>query len=411
MALIVQKYGGSSVATPELMRGVAARIVKNRDQGHDLVVVVSAPGDTTDDLISLARQITDEPDEREMDVLLATGEQQSIALLAIAIKALGHDAISFTGPQVGIITDDVHGRARIVKIGDEKIRKAIRLGKIVIVAGFQGQTEEEDITTLGRGGSDLTAVALASSLGAEVCEFYKDVDGVYTANPRLVRDARKLESISYDEMLEMSSLGAQVLNSRSVEFAKNNRVKVHVRSTFHDHPGTLITEEGNAMEKLLISGVTYNKDEAKLTVLGIKDKPGIAAVIFKALAAHFLNVDMIIQDTSEEGVTNLSFTVAKGDLKKAQQALESVARELGAVGVQVDEKIAKVSAVGVGMRSYSGVAAQMFEALAARGINIQMISTSEIKISCVVAESDTEEAVRAIHEKFKLGAAPVHEQA
>jgi aspartate kinase len=391
------------VATPELMKSVASRVARSRAAGNQLVIVVSAPGDTTDDLIELAREITDSPDEREMDVLLATGEQQSIALLAIALKALGNDAISFTGPQVGIITDDVHGKARIVKVGNSKIRSALKLGKIVIVAGFQGQTEDEEITTLGRGGSDLTAVALAAALEADVCEFYKDVDGVFTANPRMVPDARKLERITYDEMLEMSSLGAQVLNARSVEFAKKNSVKIHVRSSFHDRPGTIITEEAGEMEKVMVSGVTYNKDEAKLTLLGVKDQPGIAARIFKALAVKELNVDMIIQDTSEDGITNISFTVPKGDLKKARAVLEEVSKEMGASGILADEKISKVSAIGVGMRTHSGVAAQMFEALAGAGINIHMISTSEIKISCVIDEADTEKAVRAIHDKFKLG--------
>jgi aspartate kinase len=405
VALIVHKYGGSSVATPAHMKSVAERIVRNRKEGHDLVVVVSAPGDTTDELIELARQITEHPDEREMDVLLATGEQQSIALLAIAIKDLGFDAISFTGPQVGIITDEFHGKARIVKVGDEKIHKALKLGKIVIVAGFQGQTAEDDITTLGRGGSDLTAVALAAALGADLCEFYKDVDGVYTANPRLVADARKIDALSYEEMLEMASAGAQVLNARSVEFAKKNKVRIHVRSSFHDKPGTFIQEETAVMEDALISGVTYSKDDCKLSVLGIKDKPGIAAAIFRPLAAAELNVDMIVQDVSEAGINNLSFTVAKGDLKKAKETLEKVAKELQASGVQVDEGIAKVSVVGVGMRSHSGVAAQMFEALALNNINIEMISTSEIKISVVIPEKDVEAAVRAIHGQFKLGAA------
>jgi aspartate kinase len=403
VALIVQKYGGSSVADAERMKAVAARIVKGRARGDDMVVVVSAPGDTTDDLIAMARQITDSPDEREMDVLLATGEQQSIALLAIAIKALGFDAISFTGPQVGIITDEAYGKARIVKIGDEKIRKALRLGKTVIVAGFQGQTEDEDITTLGRGGSDLTAVALAAALKADLCEFYKDVDGVFTANPRLVKDARKLDRISYDEMLEMSSLGAQVLNSRSVEFAKKNNVKIHVRSSFHDGPGTLITEEASGMEKLLVSGVTYSKDEAKLTVRGIKDQPGIAARIFDSLGQAGLNVDMIIQNVSHDGSTDLSFTVGTGELKKAKETLERIAQELGAGAVLADDKIGKVSVVGVGMRSHSGVAARMFKALAEEGVNILMISTSEIKISVVIAETEVEKAVQAIHRTFKLG--------
>jgi aspartate kinase len=404
LPLVVHKYGGSSVATPEHMKNVAKRVTRIRQQGNDVVVVVSAPGDTTDDLIALARQITNEPDEREMDMLLATGEQQSIALLAIAIKDLGCDAISFTGPQVGIITDEVYGKARIVKVGDEKIRKALKLGKIVIVAGFQGQTESEEITTLGRGGSDLTAVALAAALNADVCEFYKDVDGVFTANPRMVPDAKKLEAISYEEMLEMASSGAQVLNSRSVEFAKKNGVKIHVRSSFHDGPGTLIIGEVKGMEDVLVSGVTYNKDEAKLTLLGVKDKPGIAATVFRALADAEVNVDMIIQDVSEQGVNNMSFTVAKTDLKKAQDTLRKVSEQLAAGGISTDESIAKISVVGVGMRSHSGVAAQMFEALAKANINIQMISTSEIKISCVILEQDTERAVRALHEQFKLGA-------
>ena len=403
MALIVHKYGGSSVATPAHMKKVAERIVRSRKDGHELVVVVSAPGDTTDELIDLAHQITEHPDEREMDVLLATGEQQSIALLAIAIKDLGFDAISFTGPQVGIITDEFHGKARIVKVGDEKIHKALKLGKIVIVAGFQGQTTDDDITTLGRGGSDLTAVALAAALNADLCEFYKDVDGVYTANPRLVPDASKIEALSYEEMLEMASAGAQVLNARSVEFAKKNKVRIHVRSSFHDKPGTYIQEETAVMEDALISGVTYTKDDCKLSVLGIKDKPGIAAAIFRPLAAAELNVDMIVQDVSEAGINNLSFTVGKSDLAQAKAVLEKVAKELQASGVQVDEGIAKVRVVGVGMRSHSGVAAQMFDALAQNGINIEMISTSEIKISVVIPEKDVDAAVRAIHAQFKLG--------
>ena len=405
MALIVHKYGGSSVATPAHMKSVAERIVRARKEGHDLVVVVSAPGDTTDELIALARQITDSPDEREMDVLLATGEQQSIALLAIAIKDLGCDAISFTGPQVGIITDEFHGKARIVRVGDEKIHKALKLGKIVIVAGFQGQTADEDITTLGRGGSDLTAVALASALSADLCEFFKDVDGVFTANPRMVPTARKIAALSYEEMLEMASAGAQVLNARSVEFAKKNRVRIHVRSSLHDGQGTYIQEETAVMEDALISGVTYSKDDCKLTVLGIKDKPGIAAAIFRPLAAAELNVDMIVQDVSEAGINNLSFTVGKSDLRKAREVLEKVAAELQASGIHVDEAVAKVSVVGVGMRSHSGVAAQMFDALARNNVNIDMISTSEIKISVVIPEKDVETAVRAIHDQFKLGSA------
>lgn len=405
MALIVQKYGGSSVADAAKMNAVAERVARGHIKGNDMVVVVSAPGDTTDVLIEMAKRITAHPDEREMDVLLATGEQQSIALLAIALKALGHDAISFTGPQVGIITDEAFGRARIVKIGDSKIRMALKLGKIVIVAGFQGQTEDDEITTLGRGGSDLTAVALAAALKADLCEFCKDVDGVYTANPRVVPDARMLKALSYDEMLEMSSLGAQVLNARSVEFAKKNGVKIHVRSTFHERPGTII-QESNMMEQLLVSGVTYNKGEAKLTVRGIKDQPGIAARIFDALAVAELNIDMIIQNVSRDGSTDLSFTVSQSDLPRARAVLETAASSMGAGEVLADDSIGKVSVVGIGMRSHSGVANRMFGALAAAGINIMMISTSEIKISVVIAEADVENAVRAVHKAFKLGEVP-----
>jgi aspartate kinase len=405
LALIVQKYGGSSVADAAKMNAVAERVARGHIKGNDMVVVVSAPGDTTDVLIEMAKRITAHPDEREMDVLLATGEQQSIALLAIALKALGHDAISFTGPQVGIITDEAFGRARIVKIGDSKIRMALKLGKIVIVAGFQGQTEDDEITTLGRGGSDLTAVALAAALKADLCEFCKDVDGVYTANPRVVPDARMLKALSYDEMLEMSSLGAQVLNARSVEFAKKNGVKIHVRSTFHERPGTII-QESNMMEQLLVSGVTYNKGEAKLTVRGIKDQPGIAARIFDALAVAELNIDMIIQNVSRDGSTDLSFTVSQSDLPRARAVLETAASSMGAGEVLADDSIGKVSVVGIGMRSHSGVANRMFGALAAAGINIMMISTSEIKISVVIAEADVENAVRAVHKAFKLGEVP-----
>jgi aspartate kinase len=402
LALVVHKYGGATVATPEKMKSVAERIVSTRKEGNDVVVVVSAPGDTTDDLIALAQRITEYPDEREMDVLLATGEQQSIALLAIAIKALGFDAISFTGPQVGIITDEFHGKARIVKVGDEKIHKALKLGKIVIVAGFQGQTNEEDITTLGRGGSDLTAVALAAALKADLCEFYKDVDGVFTANPRVVPEAKMLKNISYDEMLEMAAAGSQVLQARSVEFAKKNNVKIHVRSCFHSGNGTLITEEVKEMENYVVSGVTSTKDEAKLTILGIKDQPGIAVKIFKPLAMAGLNVDMIVQDVSEQGITNLSFTVPKSELKKSREVLGNVCEELKAEGIHVNESIAKISVVGVGMRSHSGVASKMFEAFSKSDINILMISTSEIKISCVINESEAEKAVKALHTAFEL---------
>jgi aspartate kinase len=410
MALIVQKFGGSSVADASKMLQVARRVAKNREAGNDVVVVVSAPGDTTDDLIAMANQITDEPDGREMDVLLATGEQQASALLAIALKSLDCDAISFTGPQVGIVTDDVHTKARIVKVGDSKIRSALKLGKVVIVAGFQGVNKDQEITTLGRGGSDLTAVAIAAALHADVCEFYKDVDGVFTANPNIVKNARKLDAISYDEMLEMASAGAQVLNARSVEFAKNFGIKIHVRPTFNEKEGTIVMQETKAMEKVVISGVTYNKDEAKVTVRGVPDRPGVASILFSKLANVGLNVDMIIQNIGEKGHSDVSFTVNRSELKKTMKVVTEAAKTLKPAGVISDEKIAKVSVVGVGMKSHSGVAAKMFQALAEKEVNILMISTSEIKISVVINEKDVAKAVNAIHEKFKLGKKAANER-
>ncbi|MFH1824273.1 MAG: aspartate kinase [Candidatus Firestonebacteria bacterium] len=402
MGIIVQKYGGSSMATPELIKNVAKRIIKAKENGNQVVVVVSAPGDETDDLISLAREITDSPDDREMDVLLATGEQKSMALLAMAIKSLGYDAISFTGPQVGIVTDDVHGKARIVKVGDEKIKKALNLDKIVIVAGFQGEDVDEDITTLGRGSSDLTAVALANALEAQICELYKDVDGIFTTNPKIVSEAKLIKKISYEEMLEMASAGAQVVNARCVEYAQRYNVPIRVSSSFNDNLGTLITKEAKEMEKLFVSGVTYNKDEAKVTVLGVPDKPGMAAAIFRSIADESVNVDMIVQDVSEEGITNISFTVMKEDLKKALNAVERIKDKVGVKNVVTDENIAKVSVVGIGMKSHPGVAAMMFESLSSSNINIEMISTSEIKISCVINKKDTENAVKILHKKFNL---------
>jgi aspartate kinase len=402
--LIVQKYGGTSVAGADEIKNVAKRIIETKRKGSDVVVVVSAPGDTTDDLIGFAKKITDTPTERELDMLLATGEQQSIALVAMAINSLGADAISFTGHQIGIITDNVYTKARIKQIKNkDKILKELKNGKIVIVAGFQGMSTEEDITTLGRGGSDLTAVALAHALKADMCELYKDVDGIFTTNPRIVPEARLLPKISYDEMLEIASLGAQVVNARSIEYAKKYKVPLRVRSSFNYNEGTLITEmEEKNMEKLVISGVTYDKDQAKITVLWVPDTPGIAAKIFKTIADVNVNVDMIIQDISEGGITNISFTVAKSSLKKALTAVEKKAKELNATGVVADDKIAKISIVGVGMINHPGVAAMMFEAMAEKGINIQMISTSEIKISCIINEKDTEKAVAVIHKKFNL---------
>ncbi len=403
MALVVQKFGGTSVADAQRIKNIAQRVTSIRAQGHEVVVVVSAPGDTTDELIKMAYKVTNTPDERELDVLLATGEQMSIALVTMALKFLGCDAISFTGSQVGIITDNVHTRARILSVSDEKIRRELAKGKVVVVAGFQGININEDITTLGRGGSDTTAVALAAALDADMCEIYTDVDGVYTADPRIVPGAHKLRTISYDAMLEYASLGAKVLNLRAVEFAKNYKVPVHVRSSFNEEEGTIVTEEGGNMEKPVINGVAHDKDEAKITILGVPDRPGIATRIFQAIADADINVDMIVQNVSVAGITDLSFTVTRSDFAKTLGIVEKVAQEIGAKGIISDKGIAKVSIVGVGMRSHPGVAAKMFSALADRGINIQMISTSEIKISCIIEEKYAEEAVRAIHEKFDLG--------
>jgi len=322
--------------------------------------------------------------------------------LAIALKSLGCDAISFTGPQVGIVTDSAHGKARIVKVGDSTLRKALNEGKVVIVAGFQGENKEHEITTLGRGGSDLTAVAIAAALKADVCEFYKDVDGVFTANPGIVKNARKLSAISYDEMLEMASAGAQVLNARSVEFAKNFDIKIHVRPTFNEKEGTIVMHETKAMEKVVISGVTYNKNEAKITVRGVPDRPGVASILFSKLGTAGVNVDMIIQNIGEKGHSDVSFTVDKSEFKKAMKVVTEAAKTLKPAGVIADEDIAKVSVVGVGMRSHSGVAAGMFKALAEEGVNIEMISTSEIKISVIIDQKDVAKAVNAIHKKFRL---------
>jgi aspartate kinase len=403
MALIVQKYGGTSVANPGRINAVAASVIRRSRQGDQLLVVVSAMGDATDDLIALAKSVTAKPDPREMDVLLATGEQVSIALLAMAIKARGGDATSFTGPQVGIITDSRHTKARILRVEAKGIRKALDAGKIAIVAGFQGETETgEEITTLGRGGSDLTAVALAAALDADACEFYKDVPGVLTTDPRIVPEARALPCITYDEMLEMASAGSQVLNARSVEYAKRFGVPLVVRSSFEDVKGTLIVEEEPGMEKVLVRGITYAKNEAKVTVLGVPDRPGVAAELFRALAAADLNVDMIIQDISESGVTNISFTVSQGDLPRTLEVARGVAARVKADDVQSDENVGKLSIIGVGMRSHSGVAAAMFEGLAQAGINILMISTSEIKISVVIEKARIEEAVRVLHKRFGL---------
>jgi aspartate kinase len=407
MSLIVQKYGGSSVADAAKIRGVAQRVVATADGGHGVVVVVSAMGKTTDSLIRLAQEITATPNEREMDMLLATGEQVSIALLAMAIEALGHKARSFTGEQAGIRTDTAHTRARIVGIGGDKVRRALDDGHVAIVAGFQGVTADPvgDITTLGRGGSDLTAVALAAALSADVCEIYTDVDGVYTADPNIVPEARKLDRISYDEMLEMASLGAKVLQSRSVEFAKKYGVALHVRSTFKLDAGTLVMREDPNMEAVVVTGIAHDRTQAKVTIRQVPDRPGIAAQVFGSVADHGIVVDMIVQNVSRDGNSDISFTVPRADRAKVVETLEEIGRRVGAEMVIHDDRIAKVSIVGVGMRSHSGVAARMFRALSAEGINIQMISTSEIAVSCVIEDKYAELAVRALHDTFGLAAA------
>jgi aspartate kinase len=404
MALIVQKYGGTSVADPERIRDVARRVARAREGGNGIVVVVSAMGDTTDELIALAHRVSATPADREIDMLLSTGEQVTAALLAMALLDLGVDAVSLTGGQVGIVTDGAHRRAKIVGISTGKIAEHLARGAVVVVAGFQGVDEDLDITTLGRGGSDTTAVALAAVLGADVCRIYKDVEGVYTADPRIVPAAGKIDRIGYDEMLEMASLGAQVLQSRAVEFAKKYGIRVEVLSSFTDAPGTVVSGEGEEMEDLVIRAVTVERGEAKLTIRRVPDRPGIAASIFAAMAEANVNVDMIIQNVSEDGYTDVSFTVSRDDCARAVRALERTAAGIGARGITRDERIAKVSVVGVGMKSHKGVASTMFGTLAREGVNIEMISTSDIKISCVVDEADLERAARSLHAAFGLGA-------
>ncbi|MBU1062483.1 MAG: aspartate kinase [Candidatus Omnitrophica bacterium] len=403
-SLIVQKYGGTSVANLERIKNVAKRIAGYRKKGYSLVVVVSALGDTTDGLLKLAHGITSTPSEREIDMLISTGEQVSVALLAMAVHKMGLDAVSFTGAQVGILTDRSHTKARIIDVSSaDKIRSELRKNKVVIVAGFQGVNLDQEITTLGRGGSDITAVALAKTLKARVCEIYTDVEGVYTADPRIVKDARKLSRISYEEMLELASLGAQVMQSRSMEVAKKFQVPLHIRSSLNNKEGTIISKEVKAMEEVLVSGVTLNKGEAKVTICDVPDRPGIAACIFKDLAKANINVDMIIQNISRTGYTDVSFTVPLDELGRTRQTMERVVKDVRAKDVIFNSDIAKVSIVGVGMKSHSGVAAKMFETLASKRVNIDMISTSEIKISCVINKKHAEKAVRAIHKAFGLG--------
>ena len=402
MALIVQKYGGTSVGNPEKIKAVAERVLSYSRQGHEMVVVLSAMSGETDRLISLANSVQDQPDTREMDVLLSTGEQVTISLFAMAVKAAGYDAISFLGDQVRILTSSMHTKARIEAIDTEKIKSHLKLGKIIVVAGFQGVDEKGDITTLGRGGSDTTAVALAAALKADQCEIFTDVEGVYTTDPNICASARKIERISYDEMLELASLGAKVLDIRSVGLAKRYKVPLHVRSTFVETEGTWVVEEDKTMESMLVSGVTYNKNEARLTISKVPDKPGIASKIFMPISDAGIVIDMIIQNTRAGDLTDMTFTVPRTDYKNALEILKKVARDIGAEDVSSADNIVKVSIVGVGMRNHSGIASTMFHVLANEGINIMMISTSEIKVSCVIEEKYTELAVRALHDAFAL---------
>lgn len=410
MSLIVQKFGGTSVANVSRIKQVARKVASVFDSGIEVVVVVSALGDTTDRLIEMAHQISPSPSPRELDMLLSTGEQVSAALLSMALQSLGYQAISLNALQAGIKTDKVHTKARLLEIDTERIKRELKEGKIVVITGFQGVTDEEDITTLGRGGSDLTAIALAATLKADLCEIYTDVEGVFTADPRIVPEARLLKKISYEEMLEMAATGARVMQTRAVEYARNFGVKILVRSSFNESEGTLITgEEEIGLEKPIISGVTFDVSEAKLTIREVPDRPGVAARIFGALARAQINVDMIIQNISQAGTTDISFTVERTDLNRAEDVLKKVCQELGASGIEVDPEIAKVSLIGAGMKTHPGVAAQMFEALARENINIEMISTSTIKISCVIKASEVKRAVQALHQEFNLSQEDIRE--
>jgi aspartate kinase len=405
MAFLVQKYGGTSVGNPERISAVAARVAEHVRAGDKIVVVVSAMSGVTDNLIKLARAVATEPDTREMDMLLATGEQQTIALTAMALHGQGVKAVSLTGGMAGIVTDRLHTKAKISNISPKKVFEYLDSGHVVIVAGFQGQNDDGHITTLGRGGSDLTAIALAAALKADRCEIYTDVDGVYTADPRVVKTAKKIDEISYDEMLELASLGAKVMQARSVEFAKKFKVEFVVRSSFNKNQGTLVREEHAKMEDVVLRGVSLDKNQAKVTILGVPDKPGVAAGIFSALAAAGTNVDMIVQNVSAQGTTDLTFTINQDDLPAARKVIEAQAGEIGAKSHTAKGGISKLSVVGIGMRSHTGVAAALFQALAQAGINIQMISTSEIKISVIIDEAEGARATQVVHDAFKLGAA------
>jgi aspartate kinase len=403
MALIVQKYGGTSVGNAERIKNVARRVLATQQAGNKVVAVVSAMSGVTDSLIKLAKDVHPEPNEREMDVLLATGEQTTIALLAMALHALGAKAVSLTGAQAGIVTDGIHTKAKIANITPKRVHEFLDDGNIVTIAGFQGTTPDGQITTLGRGGSDLTAIAIAAAIKADLCQIYTDVDGVYTSDPRLVPNARKLTEISYDEMLELAALGSKVMQARSVEFAKKFGVVFEVRSSFNDNPGTIVKEETAKMEDVVIRGVAVDKNQAKVTIAGVPDKPGVAAKVFKTIADANVNIDVIVQNVSEKGFTDISFTVASNEAAKATKVLQPVVKEINAREASSKGEIAKLSVVGIGMRSHPGVAAKMFETLAANGINIDMISTSEIKISVIIALKDADKAARAIHDAFGLG--------
>jgi aspartate kinase len=402
VSILIQKYGGTSVGDIDRIRAVARRVVQAKEEGNDVVVVVSAMGHTTDDLAATAHELTPMPNARELDLLLTAGERITMSLLAIAINSEGYRAASYTGSQAGIITDTEHGKAKIIDIRPGRIREALERGDVVIVAGFQGVSTAYDVTTLGRGGSDTTAVALAAALGAESCEIYTDVAGVFTADPRICPEARKLHAVSYEEMLEMAATGARVLQSRAVEYARNNQILLHVRSSFSEEPGTWVREEDERMEKAIIAGVTHSDAEAKVTIEGVPDRPGIAAAIFRSVSDEGVSVDMIVQNVSRDGVTDVSFIVPKDDLPRARALMEGLVGEIKAAGFSTDDGIATVSLVGAGMKSHPAVPADMFSALAEEGINIEMISTSSIRISCVIRAGDVDQAVRALHSRFAL---------
>jgi len=403
MALIVQKYGGTSVGNPERIKNCARRVLATQQAGNKVVAVVSAMSGVTDSLIKLAKEVHPEPNEREMDMLLATGEQTTIALLAMALHGLGAKAVSLTGAQAGIVTDGIHTKAKIANITPKRVHEFLDDGNIVTIAGFQGSTPDGQITTLGRGGSDLTAIAIAAAIKADLCQIYTDVDGVYTSDPRIVPNARKLTEISYEEMLELAALGSKVMQARSVEFAKKFGVVFEVRSSFNDNPGTIVKEETAKMEDVVIRGVAVDKNQAKVTIAGVPDKPGVAAKVFKTIADANVNIDVIVQNVSEKGFTDISFTVASSEAAKATKVLQPVVKEIGARDATSTPEIAKLSVVGIGMRSHPGVAAKMFETLAANSINIEMISTSEIKLSVIIALKDADKAARAVHDAFELG--------